>query len=62
MKPALLGWIAISAAWGQLQLGPAPGAAAPDFSLVDQSGQRRSLDSLMGPQGLMLVFFRSADW
>jgi len=44
------------------QIGPAVGAAAPDFSLVDQFGQKRTLESLMGPNGLVLVFFRSADW
>ena len=44
------------------QFGPAAGATAPEFSLVDQFGQRRSMESLMGPQGIVLVFFRSADW
>jgi len=44
------------------QIGLAAGATAADFSLLDQFGQRRTMDSLMGPQGLVLVFFRSADW
>jgi hypothetical protein len=43
-------------------IGPAVGAAVPDFELVDQDGGRRSLESLMGPNGVVLVFFRSADW
>jgi cytochrome oxidase Cu insertion factor (SCO1/SenC/PrrC family) len=43
-------------------LGPQVGEKAPDFSLPDQEGQRRSLASLLGPNGLVLVFFRSADW
>jgi peroxiredoxin len=34
----------------------------PDFTLLDQKGEQRTLASLMGPKGLMLVFFRSADW
>ena len=34
----------------------------PDFTLLDQKGQSRTLASLMGPKGLMLVFYRSADW
>jgi peroxiredoxin len=34
----------------------------PDFSLLDQKGQSRTLSSVMGPKGLMLVFYRSADW
>lgn len=42
--------------------GPQIGASVPDFSLVDQFGATRDLDSLMGPNGLMLVFSRSADW
>lgn len=37
-------------------------ATAPEFSLTDQFGQGRTLESLMGPQGMVLVFFRSADW
>ena len=44
------------------KLGPQVGRRAPDFTLVDQRGQSRSLASLMGPNGVMLVFFRSADW
>jgi len=44
------------------QVGPASGATAPEFSLLDQFGQRRTMESLMGPQGVVLVFFRSADW
>jgi hypothetical protein len=42
--------------------GPAVGARAPEFELPDQNGQRHTLHSLSGPKGLMLVFFRSADW
>jgi hypothetical protein len=44
------------------QTGLAADATAPEFSLPDQFGQRRTMESLMGPQGLVLVFFRSADW
>ena len=43
-------------------LGPQVGATVPDFSLPDQHGVTRSLKSLMGPKGAILVFFRSADW
>lgn len=42
--------------------GPAVGAQAPAFALSDQNGQTRTLASLMGPKGLMLIFYRSADW
>ena len=35
---------------------------APAFELKDQNGRARSLPSLAGPKGTILVFFRSADW
>jgi hypothetical protein len=43
-------------------LGPAVGIAAPTFSGVDQFGRHQTLQSLTQRDGLMLVFFRSADW
>ena len=42
--------------------GPEPGQRIPDFALPDQRGLLRSLDSLTGSNGLLLVFHRSADW
>jgi hypothetical protein len=42
--------------------GPAVGEKVPVFALADQHGQSRSLNDLMGPNGLLLVFSRSADW
>lgn len=42
--------------------GPEPGARVPDFSLPDQEGTVRSVANLTGPNGLLLVFYRSADW
>jgi cytochrome oxidase Cu insertion factor (SCO1/SenC/PrrC family) len=44
------------------RLGPQVGAKVPNFTLPDQTGRRRSLSSLMGEKGLVLVFNRSADW
>jgi hypothetical protein len=44
------------------KLGPQVGQRVPDFSLLDQSGRVRTLQSVMGPRGAMLVFLRSADW
>ncbi len=38
------------------------GDKIPDFALPDQNGQPRSFRELAGPQGLLLVFSRSADW
>ena len=47
---------------GAVQTGPEAGAKLPDFQLPDQSGKMRTLSSLMGPKGLVLVVYRSADW
>ncbi|HIE94547.1 MAG TPA: aldehyde dehydrogenase family protein, partial [Acidobacteria bacterium] len=44
------------------QFGPQVGDVVPAFSLPDQSGQAQTVESIMGPQGAMLVFSRSADW
>jgi hypothetical protein len=38
------------------------GRKAPSFSARDQFGQEHTLDSLKGPHGTVLLFFRSADW
>jgi len=44
------------------KLGPQVGATVPDFNLADQQGRKRTLQSVMGPKGAMIVFYRSADW
>ena len=38
------------------------GQKAPAFSLRDQFGHDQTLESLKGPRGTVLLFFRSADW
>lgn len=38
------------------------GQKAPAFSLRDQFGREQNLDTLKGPKGTVLLFFRSADW
>jgi hypothetical protein len=43
-------------------LGPQVGARAIAFRLPDQHGHPRTLATVAGPAGTMLVFFRSADW
>ena len=65
MRPIVIGIVVVTAVCGQSAArdpGPAVGSRVPDFTAVDQDGRSRSLHSLMGPKGLMLVFFRSADW
>ena len=44
------------------RLGPQVGQAVPDFKLQSSDGKWFTRDSIMGPQGAMLVFSRSADW
>ena len=43
-------------------LGPQVGEQVPVFSLPDQNGQVRTLESILGPNGALLLFHRSADW
>jgi len=45
-----------------IRTGPSAGQPVPEFSAPDQDGRAQTLQSVMGPKGLMLVFFRSADW
>jgi peroxiredoxin len=50
-------------AWAEEDLGPAIGTAAPDIGTrLDQTGKPHRLTDLMGRNGLVLFFFRSADW
>ena len=44
------------------KIGVQVGQSVPDFVLPDQNGTRQTLKSVLGPNGAMLVFFRSADW
>src|SRR5258708_25508117 len=44
-------------------LGPAVGIKAPDIGTrLDQTGVPRTLTDLMGKNGVVLLFFRSAAW
>jgi len=44
-------------------LGPSVAAKAPDIGTrLDQNGKPRAFSDLMGKNGLVLMFFRSADW
>jgi hypothetical protein len=38
------------------------GDKIPDFALPDQNGNPKSFRDLAGPNGVLLVFSRSADW
>src|SRR5215470_6103247 len=44
-------------------LGPPVATKAPDIGTrLDQTGKPRTFSDLMGRNGLVLMFFRSADW
>ena len=43
-------------------LGPQVGEQVPDFQLSDQFGEIHNLESVMGLNGAMPLFHRSADW
>jgi hypothetical protein len=47
---------------GPMSIGLAVGQKAPNFSARDEFGHVQTLDSLKGPNGTVLLFFRSADW
>jgi hypothetical protein len=69
IRPGALGLVAALSATVLAQnpvdpstLGPQVGDKAIAFTLPDQNGTPRELAALAGPQGTMLVFFRSSDW
>jgi hypothetical protein len=45
-----------------MSIGLAVGQKAPNFSARDEFGHVQTLESLKGPNGTVLLFFRSADW
>ncbi len=49
----------------QNQARPVPlkvGDHVPDFRAVNQYGKERGFGDLVGPKGLVLFFYKSADW
>jgi hypothetical protein len=45
-----------------MSIGLAVGQKAPEFSARDEFGRAQTLETLKGPNGTVLLFFRSADW
>jgi hypothetical protein len=45
-----------------MSIGLAVGQKAPNFSARDEFGHMQTLETLKGPNGTVLLFFRSADW
>ncbi len=46
----------------KITTGPEVGQKVPYFEVLDQQGQKQTLQSLSGPNGLLLLIHRSADW
>jgi hypothetical protein len=62
-------WLGIAATVGllaqqavQIKTGPSIGSVVPKFEAPDQTGRVQTLESIAGPKGTLLVFYRSADW
>jgi hypothetical protein len=64
MRILLLNLVVLSTAlvFCQQMPGIEAGKNAPAFQARDQFGKKRTLFSLMEPNGLVLLFFWSADW
>ena len=62
MRTSIFGLALAMAAFGQVRTGPGVGAVVPKFEAPDQNGKPQTLESVAGPKGTVLVFFRSADW
>jgi len=43
-------------------IGLETGQRAPAFEATDQAGHVQTNETLKGPKGTVLLFFRSADW
>ena len=63
LAAAVLGLLGVpGSSIGAVKTGPAVGATIPDFALPDKDGKMQDLSSLSGPEGLLLLIYRSADW
>jgi len=58
----VLGPTACAQQASKVAAGPNVGERIPAFEATDQHGRRQTFESLRGPKGALLVFFRSADW
>jgi hypothetical protein len=62
MRTLVLGLAVAAAFMAQIKTGPGIGSTIPKFEALDQNGHSQSLQSIAGPKGTLLVFYRSADW
>jgi hypothetical protein len=53
---------AVTSAQQAIKTGPEAGSTLPAFEAPDQNGRLQNLQTILGPKGALLVFYRSADW
>ena len=57
--------LGVSTTLGQskpFNIGVEVGKTIPSFKLTDQTGKAQGFNSVKGSKGVVLLFFRSADW
>ena len=59
---AFVALTALQANGALTELGPKVGDRLPAFEAQDQHGRTQSFETLRGANGLLLLFYRSADW
>ena len=64
LLPALTFFSACTVASAQqaIKTGPEVGTTVPALEAPDQNGRLQNLQTILGPKGALLVFYRSADW
>ena len=64
LLPALIFFsaCAVTSAQQAIKTGPEVGSTLPAFEALDQNGRLQNLQTILGPKGALLVFYRSADW
>ncbi|HTR64777.1 MAG TPA: hypothetical protein VMH85_03315 [Terriglobales bacterium] len=58
----LLALFSVNPASSQQMPGLEMGTVAPTIHARDQFGKEQTTATLMGPKGMVLLFFRSSDW
>ena len=62
MAVTALAFFSALAAQAEIATGPEVGTKIPDIQSIDQHGKIRSFEDLSGSEGLLILFYRTADW
>ena len=62
MAVTALAFLFTPAAHAGIATGPEVGTKIPDIRALDQHGKMRSFEDLSGAEGLLILFYRTADW